>query len=112
MMSWRASSARPYLEGCDAAVSDADVPALLDVFPAPNGQLGGLTSLGLARCSRLTDKGVAALAAHPRAADLESLSFAGCTPGQGLTLVHFSAQLERFLWDRVGVACRGCFWDV
>jgi ATP-dependent RNA helicase DDX18/HAS1 len=23
--------------------------------------------------------------------------------GQGLTLVHFSAQLERFVWDRVSV---------
>jgi hypothetical protein len=30
----------------------------------------------------------------------------GWTARQGLTLVHFSAQLERFVWDRG--ACRGC----
>ena len=30
--------------------------------------------------------------------------------GQGITLVHFSAQLKRILWDRG--ACRGCLWDV
>jgi hypothetical protein len=29
---------------------------------------------------------------------------------QGLTLVHFSAQRERFLWDRG--ACRGCILGV
>jgi hypothetical protein len=29
---------------------------------------------------------------------------------QGLTLVHFPAQLERILWDRG--AFRGCFWGV
>jgi hypothetical protein len=28
------------------------------------------------------------------------------TAAQGLTLVHFSAQLERFLWDR------GCAWGL
>jgi hypothetical protein len=40
---------------------------------------GGLTGLSLARCPRLTDKGLAALAAHPAAAALDSLSVAGCT---------------------------------
>ena len=34
--------------------------------------------------------------------------------GQGLTLVHISAQLERFLWDRGCIygLCRGCLGGV
>ena len=34
--------------------------------------------------------------------------------GQGLTLVHFSAQLKRFLWDRgcIEGLLRGCFAGV
>ena len=49
--------------------------------PLSFGVGGGLTSLILAKCPRLTDKGLAALAAHPAAAALEHLSVAGCAPG-------------------------------
>ena len=31
---------------------------------------------------------------------VENASTAAPAPRQGLTLVHFSAQLERFVWDR------------
>lgn len=65
------------LEGCDAAVSDADIPALLDAF----SPLTALTDVALGKCPRLTDKGIAAVAAHPMAASLEDISVAGCAPG-------------------------------
>jgi len=38
---------------------------------------------------------------------MDLASLAATSRGQGLTLVHFSAQLERFVWDR-GCARRDC----
>ena len=57
------------LEGCD--VADADVVALLETFATPSGPEGAarhpISELKLGKCARVTDKALAALAAHRRA---------------------------------------------
>ena len=57
-----------------------------------------------------------AQSARAAADALRSPAVAAATFNQGLTLVHFSAQLERFLWDRgcaqgvFGACLRGVLW--
>ena len=56
-------------------------------------------------------EGTAAYTRPPTEADTGAPRCSACC--QGLTLVHFSAQLERILWDRG--AFRGCLqvvWEV
>lgn len=67
------------LEGCD--VADADVVALLETFatfPGPEGAAEyPISELKLGKCARVTDKALAALAAHPAGRALRSVSVAG-----------------------------------
>ena len=67
------------LEGCD--VADADVVALLETFATFSGPEGAaeypVSELKLGKCARVTDKGLAALAAHPAGRALRSISVAG-----------------------------------
>ena len=67
------------LEGCD--VADADVVALLETFatfPGPEGTAEyPISELKLGKCARVTDKALAALAAHPAGRALRSVSVAG-----------------------------------
>jgi len=58
-------------------------------MPAPGARLAA--SVTRAACRR---------AAAPHLAASSWPSAADSTSRQGLTVVHFSAQLERFVWDR------------
>lgn len=63
------------LEGLDAAMSDKDLPGVLDCG------LDAVTELNVGKCQRVTDKGITALSRHRRGGDLAGLSLAGCSPG-------------------------------
>ena len=63
------------LEGLDAAMSDKDLPGVLDCG------LDAVTDLNVGKCQRVSDKGITALSRHRRGGDLAGLSLAGCSPG-------------------------------
>ena len=63
------------LEGCDAVALDGAPGALLDAVKDAGGR--PITELKLSKCAGVTDKSVAALAAHAGAEALTSLSLAG-----------------------------------
>ena len=63
------------LEGCDAVALDGAPGALLDAVEDAGGR--PITELKLSKCAGVTDKSVAALAAHAGAEALTSLSLAG-----------------------------------
>jgi hypothetical protein len=72
------------LEGCDRAVTDADVPSFFLAAPSTSGTITGAS---FAKCSRLTDKAIEALTTTtasrgtPVSEMVERLNIAGCSPG-------------------------------
>jgi hypothetical protein len=72
------------LEGCDRAVTDADVPSFFLAAPSTSGTITGASFV---KCSRLTDKAIEALTTTtasrgtPVSEMVERLNIAGCSPG-------------------------------
>ena len=90
------------LEGCDAAVTDGTLGAVLDATfgsaagsPSPSSSavesFSSVRELKLGRCGRLSDKAMAAMAAHPASRVLSSVSVAGTSvTADGLLSFLFS----------------------